>query len=60
VVAAKAVGTLARRAGRGEGLAGPLVRLAHWPEGYRSAVAITGDVCAITLYDFAARVAGVS
>jgi peptidoglycan/xylan/chitin deacetylase (PgdA/CDA1 family) len=52
--------TLVRRVGRGEGLAGPLARLAHWPEGYRSAVAITGDLCAITLYDFAARVAGIS
>lgn len=51
---------LARRVGRSEGLAGPLVRLAHWPKGYRSAVAITGDLCAITLYDFARRVAGVS
>jgi peptidoglycan/xylan/chitin deacetylase (PgdA/CDA1 family) len=54
-----ALAALARRVGRGEGLAGPLVRLAPWPEGYRSAVAITGDVCAITLYDFAARLAGV-
>jgi peptidoglycan/xylan/chitin deacetylase (PgdA/CDA1 family) len=54
-----ALATLVRRVGRGEGLAGPLVRLTPWPEGYRSALAITGDVCAITLYDFAARVAGV-
>ncbi len=54
-----ALAALVRRLGRGEGLAGPLVRLAVWPEGYRSVLAITGDVCAITLYDFAARVAGV-
>ncbi|HLH22470.1 MAG TPA: polysaccharide deacetylase family protein [Chloroflexota bacterium] len=55
-----ALAALVRRIAQGEGLAGPLVRLAHWPEGYRSAVAITGDLCAITLYDFAARIAGMA
>jgi hypothetical protein len=34
---------------------GPLVRLARWPSGARSALAITGDVDAITIQDFAHR-----
>lgn len=34
---------------------GPLVRLARWPRGARSALAITGDVDAFTLRDYASR-----
>lgn len=33
----------------------PLVRLARWPDGARSALAITGDVDAITVGDFVLR-----
>jgi hypothetical protein len=47
-----------RQLGRGEGLAAPLVRLAYWPDGARSALAITGDICALTWRDFLARLAG--
>jgi hypothetical protein len=35
---------------------GPLVRLARWPTGARSALAVTGDIDSITLQDFAFRV----
>jgi len=38
-----------------EGAAGPLVRLGRWPSGARSALAVTGDVDALTLQDFALR-----
>jgi len=34
---------------------GPLVRLGRWPNGARSALAVTGDVDALTLGDFAIR-----
>lgn len=34
---------------------GPLVRIARWPEGAPSALAITGDIDAITLKDFVLR-----
>ena len=34
---------------------GPLVRLWRWPNGARSALAVTGDVDALTLQDFALR-----
>ena len=34
---------------------GPLVRLGRWPSGYRSALAVTADVDAITLWDFVRR-----
>lgn len=34
---------------------GPLVRLGRWPAGARSALAVTGDIDAITLQDFALR-----
>jgi peptidoglycan/xylan/chitin deacetylase (PgdA/CDA1 family) len=34
---------------------GPLVRLMRWPEGARSALAVTGDVDALTIGDFALR-----
>jgi len=33
----------------------PLVRLARWPDGARSALSITGDVDALTLRDFVSR-----
>ena len=36
--------------------AGPLVRLARWPNGARSALAVSGDIDSITLQDFALRV----
>jgi peptidoglycan/xylan/chitin deacetylase (PgdA/CDA1 family) len=34
---------------------GPLVRLGRWPDGARSALAITGDVDALTLWDYGWR-----
>lgn len=34
---------------------GPLVRLARWPDGARSALAVTGDIDALTLKDFFMR-----
>jgi len=34
---------------------GPLIRLWRWPRGARSALAVTGDVDAITIQDFAFR-----
>ena len=37
---------------------GPMVRLGVWPRGHRSALAITGDIDALTLQDFAARLRG--
>jgi peptidoglycan/xylan/chitin deacetylase (PgdA/CDA1 family) len=33
----------------------PLVRLGRWPQGARSALAVTGDIDSITLQDFALR-----
>jgi hypothetical protein len=37
---------------------GPLVRLARWPHGKRSALAITGDIDAFTLLDYGLRMLG--
>jgi hypothetical protein len=37
---------------------GPLLRLGRWPEGAKSAVAITGDVDALTIWDYASRFVG--
>lgn len=34
---------------------GPLVRIGRWPGGARSALAVTGDIDALTLQDFALR-----
>jgi peptidoglycan/xylan/chitin deacetylase (PgdA/CDA1 family) len=34
----------------------PLLRLARWPDGARSALSITGDIDALTLWDYALRV----
>jgi peptidoglycan/xylan/chitin deacetylase (PgdA/CDA1 family) len=36
----------------------PLVRLGRWPKGSRSALAITGDIDAITLWDYGLRLLG--
>jgi hypothetical protein len=36
----------------------PLVRLARWPKGARSALAVTGDVDALTIRDYAFRLVG--
>lgn len=36
----------------------PLVRLGRWPDGCRSALAITGDVDALTLWDYGLRFLG--
>lgn len=33
----------------------PLVRLGRWPEGARSALCVTGDIDALTLWDYALR-----
>jgi len=38
--------------------AGPLVRLGRWPDGAKSALALTGDVDALTIWDFACRFLG--
>ena len=38
-----------------EAAPGPLVRLARWPAGARSALAVTGDIDCMTLQDFALR-----
>jgi hypothetical protein len=35
---------------------GPMVRLARWPAGARSALSVTGDVGCMTLQDFALRI----
>lgn len=36
----------------------PLVRLGRWPDGAKSALCITGDVDAITIFDYALRFVG--
>jgi hypothetical protein len=33
----------------------PLVRLGRWPDGARSALAVTGDIDCLTLWDYLAR-----
>jgi peptidoglycan/xylan/chitin deacetylase (PgdA/CDA1 family) len=38
--------------------AGPLVRLARWPNGARSALCVTGDIDALTLWDYGLRLFG--
>jgi len=37
---------------------GPLVRLGRWPAGARSALSITGDIDALTLWDYGLRLIG--
>jgi hypothetical protein len=37
---------------------GPLVRLGRWPNGARSALSITGDIDALTLWDYGLRFLG--
>jgi peptidoglycan/xylan/chitin deacetylase (PgdA/CDA1 family) len=41
-----------------EGAGSPLLRLGRWPEGARSALAVTGDIDALTLWDFVLRLVG--
>jgi hypothetical protein len=41
-----------------EGSGVPLIRLGLWPAGARSALAITGDIDALTLWDFSLRLLG--
>jgi peptidoglycan/xylan/chitin deacetylase (PgdA/CDA1 family) len=36
----------------------PLVRLGRWPQGARSALAVTGDIDALTLWDYGLRLLG--
>jgi len=36
----------------------PLVRLGRWPDGARSALAVTGDIDALTVWDYASRFLG--
>jgi hypothetical protein len=36
----------------------PLLRLGRWPDGARSALSITGDVDALTIWDYASRFVG--
>lgn len=38
-----------------ENHAGPLVRLGRWPDGAASALAVTGDIDALTLWDYGLR-----
>ena len=38
--------------------AGPLVRLGRWPNGARSALCVTGDIDALTLWDYGLRLFG--
>jgi hypothetical protein len=37
---------------------GPLVRLSRWPDGAKSALCLTGDLDALTLWDYALRAFG--
>jgi hypothetical protein len=37
---------------------GPLLRLGRWPDGARSALSITGDIDALTLWDYGLRFLG--
>ncbi|HEY8785690.1 MAG TPA: polysaccharide deacetylase family protein [Candidatus Limnocylindria bacterium] len=39
-----------------EGSAAPIVRVARWPTGVKSALAVTGDIDSLTLGDFALRI----
>ncbi len=41
-----------------EGTDRPLVRLGRWPNGARSALSITGDIDALTLWDYGLRLLG--
>ena len=41
-----------------EGSAQPLLRLGLWPNGNKSALAITGDIDALTLWDYGLRIIG--
>jgi hypothetical protein len=36
----------------------PLVQLGRWPNGNRSALAVTGDIDALTLWDYGLRLIG--
>jgi hypothetical protein len=36
----------------------PLVRLGRWPDGAQSALAVTGDIDALTLWDYGLRMIG--
>jgi len=36
----------------------PLIRLARWPHGYQSALAVTGDIDALTCWDYGLRLLG--
>jgi len=41
-----------------EGNVGPLVRLGRWPNGARSALCVTGDIDALTIWDYGVRLFG--
>jgi peptidoglycan/xylan/chitin deacetylase (PgdA/CDA1 family) len=41
-----------------DGFPGPLVRFGTWPHGNRSALAVTGDIDAVTIWDFLNRLRG--
>jgi hypothetical protein len=36
----------------------PLVCIGHWPRGFRSAMCVTGDIDALTIWDFGSRLLG--
>ena len=38
--------------------AGPLLRISRWPEGAASAMSVTGDIDALTVWDYGLRVVG--
>jgi peptidoglycan/xylan/chitin deacetylase (PgdA/CDA1 family) len=40
---------------QGRHLRGPVVKLNYWPGAYRSALAVTGDLCSLTWLDFVKR-----
>ncbi|MBI4721147.1 MAG: polysaccharide deacetylase family protein [Chitinivibrionia bacterium] len=51
-------GDLWKRLERLESFPGPLVRFDTWPHGNKSALAVTGDIDALTLWDFVQRFRG--
>jgi peptidoglycan/xylan/chitin deacetylase (PgdA/CDA1 family) len=51
-------GDLWKRLERLESFPGPLIRFGAWPHGNKSALAVTGDIDALTLWDFVHRFRG--
>ena len=57
-VDAAAFDTIARAVAAIERCPGPLVRFGTWPRGARAALAVTGDIDALTIWDFVHRFRG--